>query len=537
MIHRTQFLLRITCLFFLLLSLSRVGADPEDPAPLREARTMRYQRPEIAIRLLDSLYQTYLNAADTALAVRALLHLSTAHGNQANYRGSYESLWKALLLTDAAQLDPLKVRVYQHIGRHYAYYKRREQTLHFLNQALALHRAQLDSGNMNRASLSHRYLAYCSSFIEFEEYDLAQVYLDSCFLVQDDSVTNSVKKTFLKAQQAFIFASTKRASEAIALLEPQLDWFEAKLPSYQVLVYSYLGDAYLEQGKVENGRQYYQKSLEVSDQFNSHVDFSILVREKLARLHFEQGQYRQAFQQLERVRELDSRYFDSRSEYNRPLLEIQDEYHRAVESKRQLLKEQRIAQLEHERKVTFLRNVLIFGLLIFTLVFATLLYVHLRNKHRIEQRLIKVEVQANREKLSQQEKELATSALKLVEKDQFLLDLKSRISEQDQPINARELNNMITQAVATDSQAWRAFESQFLKINDGFFQQLEKSFPGLTQGDKRLCALIKLNLSNKEIASILSVTVDSVYKSRYRLRKKMNLEKETDLTSFINGIT
>lgn len=67
-------------------------------------------------------------------------------------------------------------------------------------------------------------------------------------------------------------------------------------------------------------------------------------------------------------------------------------------------------------------------------------------------------------------------------------------------------------------------------------QQLEHDYPQLNINDKRLCAYLKMGLSSKEIAPLLNMSVRSVEMTRYRLRKKMGLERETNLATFLQKI-
>lgn len=81
------------------------------------------------------------------------------------------------------------------------------------------------------------------------------------------------------------------------------------------------------------------------------------------------------------------------------------------------------------------------------------------------------------------------------------------------------------------------FKSNFDSIHQDFFKILDKHFPQLTQNDKVLCAYLKMNLSSKEIAPLLNITVRGVEISRYRLRKKMQLDRNVNLTEFIQNIS
>ena len=66
--------------------------------------------------------------------------------------------------------------------------------------------------------------------------------------------------------------------------------------------------------------------------------------------------------------------------------------------------------------------------------------------------------------------------------------------------------------------------------------KLNERFPDLTINDKRLCALLAIDLSTKDIAAIINISPESVKKSRYRLRKKLQLETEDGLSEFLKNL-
>lgn len=80
---------------------------------------------------------------------------------------------------------------------------------------------------------------------------------------------------------------------------------------------------------------------------------------------------------------------------------------------------------------------------------------------------------------------------------------------------------------------WSTFQLYFEQVNDGFFRNLSEAFPNLTSGDKRLCALISLNLTTKEIASLIDRSVRGVETAKFRLKKKMQLSPEESLTDIL----
>ena len=83
---------------------------------------------------------------------------------------------------------------------------------------------------------------------------------------------------------------------------------------------------------------------------------------------------------------------------------------------------------------------------------------------------------------------------------------------------------------------WDKFELYFDQVHENFFQRLRDHYPKLTPKDQKLCAYLRMNLSTKEIAPLLNISVRGVEISRYRLRKKLGLTSETNLVDFITAI-
>src|SRR5690606_10190657 len=80
---------------------------------------------------------------------------------------------------------------------------------------------------------------------------------------------------------------------------------------------------------------------------------------------------------------------------------------------------------------------------------------------------------------------------------------------------------------------WEDFKKYFESVHNNFFTALKEQYPDLTPTDLKMCALIRLNLSMKEMATVLGISPESVKTSRYRLRKKLGLEHEENLLSFM----
>ncbi|MEX6690294.1 hypothetical protein QTN47_22480 [Danxiaibacter flavus] len=155
---------------------------------------------------------------------------------------------------------------------------------------------------------------------------------------------------------------------------------------------------------------------------------------------------------------------------------------------------------------------------------------------RAQERVKKAQLERD---LELKEKELANSAIGLVKKNEFLEKLRNdlaQVKESNRQMEAdAQLNKIIRQInknIQTEKEDWELFESRFNAIHDGFYQGLLNSYPGLTPQDLKLAACLKMNLTSKEIAPIFNISVKGVELKRYRLRRKLNLSAEQNLTEF-----
>jgi DNA-binding CsgD family transcriptional regulator len=80
---------------------------------------------------------------------------------------------------------------------------------------------------------------------------------------------------------------------------------------------------------------------------------------------------------------------------------------------------------------------------------------------------------------------------------------------------------------------WEVFEKHFESVHEEFLKRLKATYPDLTPRELKLCAYLRLNISSKEIATLMNISTRGVEISRYRLRKKLLLEHDTNLTDFI----
>ena len=140
--------------------------------------------------------------------------------------------------------------------------------------------------------------------------------------------------------------------------------------------------------------------------------------------------------------------------------------------------------------------------------------------------------------LQHKQSQLATTAMHLIEKTDFLGSIKARLFEilkdENKDVN-RELKRIIREIDrnAKQEDVWEDFEEHFDAVHTGFIQKLQKDYPRITPQELKLSAYLRMNLSTKEIANLIQITARSAEVARYRLRKKLSLGSEENLASFM----
>ncbi len=163
-----------------------------------------------------------------------------------------------------------------------------------------------------------------------------------------------------------------------------------------------------------------------------------------------------------------------------------------------------------------------------------------KQKMLMEQEKIIAEQRARllESELTAKGKELAAKALNVPSKQQVIDSLKESLNDRRRQGGkdtklAAEMLRKIESSQTNSREFWSVFEQNFDLIHEHFFRNLRASFPALTPSDLKFCALLRLNLSTKEIADFANLTVRGVEAARYRLRKKFNLAEKQSLVQFL----
>ena len=138
--------------------------------------------------------------------------------------------------------------------------------------------------------------------------------------------------------------------------------------------------------------------------------------------------------------------------------------------------------------------------------------------------------------LNHKRKELTSFTLQLSHKNEILEDLKSKIKALKAGASDTYQFNRLINTIdinIKDDNNWENFKRRFEEVHKDFNKNIKTAYPKITSNELRLMALLKMNLSSKEIATLLNISQEGVKKARQRLRKKLELQPQMPLEDVV----
>jgi tetratricopeptide (TPR) repeat protein len=294
----------------------------------------------------------------------------------------------------------------------------------------------------------------------------------------------------------------------------------------------YLGDIYFKEGDFNAALRNYQKSLEISGESSNNLDAAKDYL-KISDTYEKLGNLSKAYQYSKIYYSVSDTLFNQKNKQKISALELQ---FKTEKSRQEIeLQKKEIALLEEQQKVARSQRIgLIAGLIATLLIFGIGIYA-LRQKmkrNRLERERVRAE-------LDFKKKELTTHALHLAKKNEVLEDLKQKaVKLKNGEGDGRAYQELITTINfdQQDDKVWENFTRYFEAVHKDFEKDALSKYPDITRNELRLMALIKMNLSSKEVANILNISSYGVKKARQRLRKKMGLSPEDSLETTVMAI-
>jgi ligand-binding sensor domain-containing protein/DNA-binding CsgD family transcriptional regulator len=159
-----------------------------------------------------------------------------------------------------------------------------------------------------------------------------------------------------------------------------------------------------------------------------------------------------------------------------------------------------------------------------------------------EKEMIRLRNETLNMEMIHKEKELANSTLMIIQKNEILLKLRNDLSKIKSSINEEPLKNELNSTLKRigkeidNEKQWQVFNTHVEQVHEVLFKKLKETYPELTPRELSLCAYLRMNISSKEIATLMNISTRGVEISRYRIRKKLGLDRNANLTDFMMNL-
>ncbi len=297
---------------------------------------------------------------------------------------------------------------------------------------------------------------------------------------------------------------------------------------------SSMAEVYLAMGKINEAEKFVNQALEIASKGRFLV-VETQSHEQLARIYHEQKRFQEASDQWATALDYnDSLYNQSVS---RQLSEMQARYELKQKDQENLILKQK------QKQQTTNNRFLLFAVIAITIV-GVMLFILLRMKvlsMRKSKKLYDLELSSRNTSIQLKNKELTTLSANFISQNEILSQIKKELVTVRKQIGERpadginDLITMVNSNLDTDLN-WKKFKLSFEESNEGFFERLRALVPDLTLNEQKLCAFLFVGLSSNEIALVMNISVSAVNKGRQRIRKRLQIPVNGNISTFLREL-
>ncbi len=204
------------------------------------------------------------------------------------------------------------------------------------------------------------------------------------------------------------------------------------------------------------------------------------------------------------------------------------------------LKQARMDKLNLEKENSIFQRNLFLVILLLSLVTVYFVFKSISANNKRKENELKFKQELLQKELQTAEKELSLFKENRSKQNEFIESIKSELESlksENTSFDKMEFIEKLNNSVIVTQQDWLQFSTLFNQVHPKFIDLLKQNFSQLPANEVRILVLTKLDYSTKEMASMLGVSLDAIHKSRYRLRKKLELPEEDNFSNLIENIT
>ncbi|GAB1359365.1 hypothetical protein MASR1M31_11480 [Porphyromonadaceae bacterium] len=476
-----------------------------------------------AIEFYDRLIRLAEELNDNSSLAAVFNSLASIYYIQANYPVALDLYLKALDINEKLEDRSSQIISYINIAGVKSGQREYDSALKYLHDALKISEEIGDDFNETAclANIGNTYLNMNDPrALEYYERALAKVGDSNLSLLVNIRVNMGIIYTRLdEYDQALThFTEALLIAEKINLRHPIGE------------IWAKIGLVYFKQKRYNDALEYSFKSLEVAKELKL-LNLQKEVYGQLSDIYASMNNYQAAYQNHILYKTYNDSVFNESN-----IKEIAD-----LESAYKYDKEKQAYELEaqnRELKIKSQRGIIFFLIVAFLLLL--LLGIMIARSYKLKKQLLRIELEEANAELERNQKAMTSATLKLIqtaERDARCIKILENVEKNICPEVRDEVKSLVfdykSQAYNSN---WEEFEILFQKVHASFYTSLNEHFPMLTQNERKLCVFLKLNMSNKQIAQITFQTEEALKKARQRLRKKLEIERDTNLGSFIQNI-
>lgn len=464
--------------------------------------------------------ETLQKAGDNPFTIYTISALGVVEARMGNYNRALDyftdaySIKKEKGLTADEELANI-AHVYQIMGNF-------EKAKEFVLASLVISNNQKDSLGLVEGNINLGYI-----YQDLSQYDSAAYYLLKAYKISLQKGYSDQLATTLIAESE-LFIKMGRTDDAIAKLKNVFELPLHPKSAKRYIVNNKLANFFFEQGEYNKAIVYAKQSYNFfihSSMYEEAQKSAILIAtifEKTRRLDSSNFFLRKALIHNDSVNVASNKVMFSDQRVRIETLEKDYEIS-------QLLNQQKLNELERQR-IKIWALVAVLGALIIIVVIVYQHKVVVKNNELIQLQL--------RSEIEQNKSDLYKQTLHMVQVNNSMEAIETEIREMLSANHDTKLAKILSSVKTNRSlkNEWNNFNKYFGNVHADFFEKLSKLPVELTTHEKRVCSLIKLNLSNREMATLLNIENRSVVMIKYRIKKKLSIPEETDIESYLQKL-
>ncbi|WP_025742515.1 tetratricopeptide repeat protein [Aquimarina pacifica] len=473
-----------------------------------------------ALEIMETNIQVFKNLNDSLRLGNTYHMIGSIFESKGYYTIALENMLKALKIHRAVKDDFRIAEDLSQIGSNYQALEEHQKAIETFTESYSIFNKE---ENTQKIAFVQNAIGF--SNLALNKYDAAEKNFN---LALETSIDQGYKANIARAYVNLgnlEYSKHKYTKSLDFLTKGYTLWESISSPNSEADALFFMGRAALADKKYQKSIQFLNKSIQLGDSINDPRILSKAYLHKSIALE-NLNYYKESLENFKKTKVFSDTLFTL--ENRKATKELQIIYETEKKEQQIVLQKNEINLLEQKVKINNLQRILlVVGLVVLLLIFSLSFYAF---RQKIKHNRLEKEKVAN--ELAFKKRELTTHALHLAKKNEVLEEVKQKAKNLKISENNSNDYHQLIQTINFDLQDdnnWEKFSRYFEQVHTNFNSNVKNKYPNVTPNELRLLALLKMNLSSKEIANILNISPEGIKKARYRLRKKLNITTEESL--------